>query len=253
MSDLAAVVLGAGLGSRLLPLTERRPKALCPVDNVPLVDIAIGKLQIVAAAVAVNVHHHREQMESHLSGRVHLSFEAPEALGTAGALGALREWIAGRPVVVANADSWHRESPRALVDGWDGERLRLLVTDDPARGDFGRFRFAGTSLMPWSAVGALEPVPTGLYEVLWRQAWDAGRIDLVELAGPFFSCDTPADYLAANMEASGGRSVIGPGAVVEGEVVRSVVWPAAVVRRGERLVDSIRADDRMTVQVEVSR
>jgi hypothetical protein len=43
--------------------------------------------------------------------------------------------------------------------------------------------------------------------------------------------------------------VVGPGARVDGEVVRSVVWPGASVERGERLVDAIRLDDGSTVLV----
>ena len=54
-------------------------------------------------------------------------------------------------------------------------------------------------------------------------------------------CGTPADYLRANMLASGGAAVVEPGAVVEGEVVRSVVWAGERVGPGERLVDAVRA------------
>ena len=66
---------------------------------------------------------------------------------------------------------------------------------------------------------------------------------------PVVDCGTPARYLRANLLWSGGESVIGDGAVVEGEVVRSVVWDGARVAAGERLVDAIRASDQMTVQV----
>lgn len=248
--QIAGVVLAAGFGTRLRPLTELRPKALCPVDNVPLVDLALERLARVTSDVAVNVHHHREQLESHLAGRVHLSVEAQEPLGAAGALGALRDWLGGRPVIVTNVDSWHRGELSTLVESWDGERLRMLVTHDPGRGDFGPWRFAGTSLMPWEVVAGLQPVRSGLFETCWGPAWEQGRLELVPLDGPFFACDTPAEYLAANLEASGGRSVIGPGAVVEGEVVRSVVWPRSVVGRGERLVEAIRAGRDVTVQVQ---
>ena len=56
-------------------------------------------------------------------------------------------------------------------------------------------------------------------------------------------------FLAANLAASGGESVVGDGARVEGSLTRSVVWPGAEVRRGEVLVDAIRADARTTVLV----
>ncbi|HEX2047632.1 MAG TPA: NTP transferase domain-containing protein [Acidimicrobiales bacterium] len=244
----AAVVLAAGAGTRLRPLTDIRPKALCPVDNVPLLELALDRVRPVTGSIAVNVHHGRDQMEAHLAGRaVHVSVEEPEALGTAGALGRLREWIAGRPTLVVNADAWHRFELSVLLDGWDGERTRLLVVEDRARGDFGTWRYCGAALMPWPEVDPLPATPTGLYEVSWGRAWAEGRLELVPQVGPFFDCGTPADYLAANLTASGGRSVVGPGARVEGELVRSVVWPDGVVHRGERLVECIRVGESLTV------
>ena len=199
------MVLAAGAGTRLRPLTDLRPKALCPVADVPLVDWAIERLRPVTAAIAVNVHHHRDQLEDHLAGRdVHVSVEAEQALGTAGALGFLRPWIAGRPVVVTNADAWLRVDLRPFVAGWDGQRVRLLVVRDPERGDFGNLRYAGVALLPWSVVRGLEPVPSGLYEVCWRPAWERGALDFVVHEGEFVDCGTPADYLTANLLASGG-------------------------------------------------
>lgn len=246
-AELAAVVLAAGAGTRLRPLTDLRPKALCPVANVPLVDLALDRARAVTADVAVNVHHGRALLEAHLSGRVHLSIEEPEALGTAGALGRLREWIGGRPTLVVNADAWHRTDLSALVRGWDGERPRLLVVDEPARGDFGPWRYCGAALMPWAEVRGLAATPSGLYEACWARRWAAGGLELVPAPGPYFDCGTAPDYLDANMAASGGRSVVGPGAVVEGQLVRSVVWSGAVVRAGERLVECIRAGEHLTV------
>jgi MurNAc alpha-1-phosphate uridylyltransferase len=246
-TGLAAVVLAAGAGTRLRPLTDVRPKALCPVDNVALVDWALERVQPFTDRVAVNVHHGRAAMEAHLGGRVHLSIEEPEALGTAGALGALRDWIGGRPTLAVNADAWHRFDLAGLVEGWDGERPRLLVVEDPARGDFGPWRFCGASLLPWSEVRGLPAEPLGLYEASWGRHWAEGRLDLVPWSGAYFDCGTPPSYLAANLAASGGLSVVGPGAKVEGELVRSVVWPGGVVRRGERLVDAIRVGADLTV------
>jgi mannose-1-phosphate guanylyltransferase/MurNAc alpha-1-phosphate uridylyltransferase len=245
--DLVAVVLAAGAGRRLRPLTEVRPKALCPVNNVALVDIALDRALTVTTQVAVNLHHGRDAMEEHLAGRVHLSFEEPEALGTAGALGHLRSWIAGRPVLVLNSDVWHRYPPSALVEGWDGEHVRLLMVEGGDGRGFGSLRYAGAALMPWSAVAGLEPEPSGLYEVSWRSLNDAGELDLVTASPPFFDCGTPGEYLAANMAASGGSSVIGPGAIVLGEVVRSVVWPGGTVKADECLVDSVRVGGDLTV------
>ena len=250
MADsLAGVVLAAGAGTRLLPLTRLRPKALCPVANVALVDLALARARRATADVAVNVHHGRAMLEEHLGGRVHLSVEKDRALGTAGALGHLRDWIAGRPVLVVNSDAWLQADVAPFVGGWDGARTRLLVVNDPPRGDFGPWRHAGVALMPWSEVEGLPDEPAGLYEARWRPAHEEDRLDLVTHEGPFFDCGTARDYLAANLAASGGASVIGPGALVEGEVVRTVVWPGAVVTRREHLVDAVRAHEFLTVLV----
>lgn len=233
------------------PLTFVRPKALCPVANVPLVDVAISRVEEATSSIAVNVHHHGPALESHLAGRVHVSLEEERALGTAGALGFLHAWIDGRPVLLTNADAWLDAADLAgFVAGWDGERIRLLVVEDTTRPDFaGGYRYAGVCLMPWADVAPLSAEPSGLYEVSWRAALEAGRVDFAVHDGAFFDCGTAGDYLGANLAASGGESVIGAGALVEGEVVESVVWPGATVRPGERLVRAIRAEEKLTVLV----
>ncbi len=244
----AAIILAAGLGTRLRPLTDLLPKALCPVNNRPLLDWALEAVAPHSTDIAVNVHAGRDAMLAHLDGRgVRVSVEDARPLGTAGGVANLRDWVDGRAALVANADAWRTGTLRDLVDGWDGERIRLLCVRDPARGDFGELRYAGACLLPWWAVARLAPVPTGLYEVLWRDEERAGRLDLAVTEEVFVDCGTPADYLRANLTASGGLSVIGPGATVEGELVRSVVWAGSRVAAGERLVEAIRAGD-LTVQ-----
>jgi hypothetical protein len=248
MADsVAGVVLAAGRGERLRPLTLRRPKALCPVAGVPLVDHALARLDGAVDAVAVNVHHGRALMEEHLHGRVHLSIEeGATALGTAGGLGLLRPWIDGRATVVLNVDAWSPDGVGALLDGWDGERIRVLVVgDDQLRPG----SLVAGALLPWSDVAALEAVPSGLWEVCWREAAARDRIEAVRHDGPFGDCGSPAGYLAANLAATGGAPAISLGAVVEGEVVRSVVWPGGVVRRGEVLVDAVRYSESRTLLV----
>lgn len=116
MSDLVGVVLAAGAGTRLRPLTLVRPKALCPVGNVALLDHALARLRPHVTDVAVNANHHADQIAAHVGDRVHLSIEQPGALGTAGALGQLRDWIAGRDVLLVNADA-HLEGERSEPAG----------------------------------------------------------------------------------------------------------------------------------------
>jgi NDP-sugar pyrophosphorylase family protein len=253
----AGVVLAAGAGTRLLPLTELRPKALCPVGGVALLDRALARLAPSTGEgrdhLAVNAHHHADQVAAHLAGRTHLSVETPEALGTAGALGALRDWIGGRDVLLTNADAYLPAGLRLdggdgpFTAGWDGERCRLAcLPAGTRRADFTLpdgtgVRYVGVCLLPWSAVQALEPTPSGLYEVLWRRAAERGLLDLQLVAGPCLDCGTVADYLHANLLASGGRSVVGDGAKVAGRLTRSVVWDGAHVGPDEHLVDVVRA------------
>lgn len=256
---LAGVVLAAGAGTRLRPLTLLRPKALCPVGGVPLVDLAlVGVATLVGEgsdAVAVNAHAFAEPVAEHVADRAHLSLEVGEARGTAGALGLLRDWIGGRPVVVTNADAYLPGGLSALADGWDGERCRLLCSRVAGAGDFPSLgpglRYVGACLLPWPAVRWLPTTPAGLYEVLWRDELARGRLDVVMLAdvdagGVAIDCGTPAGYLAANLHTSGGESVVDPAAIVAGSVVRCVVWDGAYVAPQEHLVEAIRAGSRAT-------
>jgi N-acetyl-alpha-D-muramate 1-phosphate uridylyltransferase len=244
MDGIVGVVLAAGRGTRLRPLTRLRPKALCPVGNVPLVDLALERVRPAVDAVAVNLHHGRRSLDLHLADDVHRSIEASQPLGTAGALGHLRPWIDGRGVLVVNADAWCPGSLAPFATGWDGERIRLLIPGgDELRPDS---PMAG-ALMPWSDVASLEAEPSGLYEASWRAAQETGRVEVVRHDGPFVDCGSPQDYLAANLLTSGGESVVEPGAVVEGKLDRCVVWSDARVYAGESLTCCVRARGGVTV------
>jgi NDP-sugar pyrophosphorylase family protein len=250
---LAGIVLAAGEGRRLRPLTRLRPKPLCPVGAGTPLDDALDRLAAAGLAgpaeVAVNAHHLAGQLVAAVGARAHLSIERPQALGTAGAIGALAPWIDGRAVVVSNADAYLAgDDPLGvLLDGWSGERPRLLTVRDPARGDFGDLRFAGISLLPAPTAARLRAVPSGLYEMVWRAAYAAGELELVTYGGTFTDCGTPAEYLGANLHRSGGASVVGAGAVVAGRLTRSIVWPGGQVGPDEHLVDAIRTDTGITV------
>jgi UTP-glucose-1-phosphate uridylyltransferase len=237
---LVGVVLAAGAGTRLRPLTLERPKAMCPVGNIPLVDHAIARVEPLVSAVAVNVHGSQPMLRDHVTGRVHVSIEQDERLGTGGALGRLRPWIDGRHVLVHNADSFVDDDLGALIDGWDGVRPRLLVRTEDHDSDFGRHRFLGVSLVPAAIAAMLPDERCGLYDLVWQPAYAAGELELVEATGTAIDCGTPADYLRANLHASGGASVVADDAVVLGSITRCVVWPGARVEADEVLVDCIR-------------
>ena len=242
------MVLAAGAGTRLAPLTIERPKALCPVGDDALLDLALARLEPLVGALAVNVHHGRAAMERHLVAHegVHVSVEAERALGTAGAIGRLRPWIAGRSVAVVNADAWSPDPLEPLLAGWDGERVRLLLVGADELAPTVR---VAACVLPWAAAARLAAEPSGLYEVCWRPWADRGALDVVRHDATFVDCGTPADYLAANLLATGGRSAVGAGAVVAGTTRRSVVWPGATVAAAEVLEDAIRTTAGRTVLV----
>ncbi|MBV9290841.1 MAG: NTP transferase domain-containing protein [Frankiales bacterium] len=198
--SLAAVVLAAGRGERLRPLTDTTPKPLLTVGSGTLLDAALSRVaqavDLSPASVAVNAHWLSEQIVSHVAGKAVVSLEEPEALGTAGAIGRLRTWLAGRDVLIANGDVWY-DGPvdvGGFVSGWDGRRPRLLVVADAEHPDFdGGWRFAGLSLLPGAIAETLEPVPSGLYEVVWSKT----ELDLVPTTVTFVDCGTPEDLARA--------------------------------------------------------
>lgn len=134
---VAAVVLAAGAGTRLRPLTDLRPKPLCPVGSRPLLDWALGRLDGLVpgslatldpdgpAAVAVNVHHGAGAVVDHLQRRLVGLVDDRGVVEAMAVDGRGRRRVAGgggarppRPVVV----SW--EQPRALGTAGALARLR---------------------------------------------------------------------------------------------------------------------------------
>lgn len=250
--EIVGLVLAAGAGTRLRPLTDELPKAMCPVGNVALVDHALARVAPYAAALAVNVHGSQPSLRAHVEGLgslhdgtalaapVHVSLETDERLATAGAVGHLHDWIEGRHVLLHNADSFHDDDLDALLDGWTGEHPRLLVRTEAGAADFGNLRFLGVSLLPAHVAAQMPDRVAGLSTLVWGPAWEAGTLETVELRGTAIDCGTPSDYLRANLHVSGGASVVGDGAVVDGTIERCVIWPGARVERDEVLVESIR-------------
>ena len=205
--SLAALVLAAGRGERLRPLTDTTPKPLLMVGAKTLLDAALDRVAEVVpvspATVAVNAHWLADQVAAFVDGRVHVSVETPEALGTAGAVGALGAWLDDRDLLIANGDVWWNGDAHLtdFVGGWDRQRPRLLVVADAERPDFdGQWRFAGLSLLPAAIGRELKPVPGGLYELVWSRT----PVDLVPTDITFVDCGTPGDLERARRLAAAG-------------------------------------------------
>lgn len=170
-----------------------------------LLDHAFERLCAVTADVAVNAHHLAEQIATHVGDRAYVSMEE-ELLGTAGALGRLRTWLAGRDVAVTNADAWVWPNPfPAMTADWSGTTVRLSVVGDADRPDFaGRWRYSGCCLIPAVVVAELSDEPGGLFELCWRPRLGSPELELIEHPGAFFDCGTPAELAAARAAASAG-------------------------------------------------
>jgi len=272
MPQVCAVILAAGEGQRLRPLTELLPKALCPVGNVPLLDRALARVAALGLPTAVNAAYLADRIAAHVGDRAHLSIE-PAPLGTSGGVARLRSWIDGRAVLIGNADGYLADPQRspgkdvaALLEGWSGETVRLLTKPLPpgATGGFGGRRFAGFSLLPWRYVRDLPEGHGELVGTAWRPAEAAGELELIPYDGVYIDTGTPADYLRANLHAADGRalidptaeitgpvsdSVIGPRARVHGSATRVVLWAGAGIPAGEQLSDAIRAPGGLTVHI----
>lgn len=197
---LAALVLAAGRGERLRPITDVTPKPLLEIGGTTLLDAALARVETVVpltpADVAVNAHWLADQIVAAVGGRAHVSVEHPVALGTAGAVGAVREWLAGRDVLIVNSDAWFAGSVdvRRFVAEWDRARPRLLVVADEQRPDFEqRWRFCGISLLPGAIAADLDPVPSGLYEAVWRDS----PVELVPTDVEAIDCGTLEDLALA--------------------------------------------------------
>ena len=130
------MVLAAGLGTRMRPLTDAMPKALVPVAGRALIDRVLDEL--VAAGVeraVVNVHYLAAQMEDHLAARrdleVLISDEREALLDSGGGIQKARRLLGEAPFFVANIDSLWIDAGDAPLEtlkrAWDPEAMDLLL------------------------------------------------------------------------------------------------------------------------------
>lgn len=278
-----ALVLAAGLGTRLQPLTLVRAKPAVPVGGRPIVVRIIEQLARAGVSdVVVNLHHRPETLTRAIghggaSGvRVRYSWE-PVVLGSAGGPRQALPLLGPRFFIV-NGDTLTELAPDALailarVHERSGAGVTLAVTPhpDPARyggivadrdgrvcafraaGGLSPLHFVGVQLAEASVFASLpagEPATTigGVYDqlLLNRDGRPTGKIGAHLVEGRFLDVGTPADYLAASLAlAPEDRVMPGSGSVIDpsASVVRSVVWDRVTIGPGSRLQECIVADD----------
>ena len=131
-----AMVLAAGLGTRMRPLTDHMPKALIEVAGKPLIDHVLDRLREAGVERAVvNVHHFPDQMEAHLAERrdltILISDERARLLDSGGGIQHARPLLGDDPVWVANIDSLWLESATPALESvkraWRPEVMDLLL------------------------------------------------------------------------------------------------------------------------------
>ena len=226
-----AMVLAAGLGRRMRPLTERTPKPLIAVAGRTMLDRALDSLvDAGVTAVVVNVHWLAEQVEAHLAARARpgIALSREEVLlETGGGVAAALERFDGRPFFVVNADvvwsdgtvpalvrlgeAWREEDmdalllvvPVARASGYDGSGDFLM----DASGRLARRARDGTAPFVFSGVQIVHPrlfddAPRGAYSMnaLWDRAAAAGRLSGLAHDGGWYHVGTPAALSRAERE-----------------------------------------------------
>ncbi len=139
---LKALVLCAGHGTRLKPLTEVLPKPLATILDVPLVDLAINRcVEAGVTDVAINTHHLANKMGDHVQARhhqlgvssLHVSHETPHILGTGGALSQVADWWGDSLLLVYNGDILSNISFEQLISAHRKSKgiVTMAVTRTP--------------------------------------------------------------------------------------------------------------------------
>lgn len=223
-----AVVLAAGMGERLRPLTERVPKPLLPVWGVPVIERTLRALEAAGVRrIAVNLHWQAEALQAYLTrwsgpAVITLSHET-EILGTGGALRPLRDWFGSTPFWLVNGDIvWHadlaplvtalnmrgrvaaawlmpRRGPQTVACTPEGD---IATYRSPTPGAPGTATFCGIQLVSPEIVNFFPEQRSFSIVIAYERAQAAGRpVAGVRLRGSYW-CDigTPEGYLRAHAD-----------------------------------------------------
>ncbi|MBX3593885.1 nucleotidyltransferase family protein [Sphingomonas sp.] len=220
-----AMVMAAGLGKRMRPLTATRPKPLVEVAGKPLIDHVFDRLRSAGVQRAiVNVHYLADALEAHVTHRVKdvevvVSDERRQLMETGGGLVQAREMIGDEPFLCVNSDNLWVDGPidaiRQLAAAWDDERMDALLLLVPlarahchrGQGDFhldafgrivGRRKPGRLAPFVFTGVQILSPRvirdwPEGPFStnLFWQRAIDAGRAWGLVHQGLWFDVGTP--------------------------------------------------------------
>lgn len=227
-----AMVLAAGLGTRLRPITDTMPKPLVPIAGKPMIDYGLDALAEAGVKRAVvNVHHFADQMTAHLAGRtvpeIVLSDETDRLMNSGGGLAKGLKLLGREPVLVMNADLfWIGEKPgqktnlQRLAESFDPETMDILMlcvkledtTGHNGKKDFsldteGRLtRYREGSGTPVVYAGALALMPALLDDapddafnlnIYFDRAIEADRLRGIMLEGHWITVGTPEAIGAA--------------------------------------------------------
>lgn len=218
-----AMVLAAGLGKRMRPITSTVPKPLVEVGGKALIDYGLDALARAGVRRAVvNVHYLADLMEAHLRRRrdleIVVSDERDELLESGGGIVRALPLLGPEPFLVVNADTFwidgFRDNLELMAELWDAARMDVLLliadmrqaTGYDGRGDFsmdveGRLaRVAERDMSPFIYAGAAILKPelfAGMAEEkfslnrIFDMAMERGRLHGVRLDGLWFTVGTP--------------------------------------------------------------
>ncbi|NDH62407.1 MAG: nucleotidyltransferase family protein [Alphaproteobacteria bacterium] len=216
-----AMILAAGRGERMRPLTDVTPKPLIPVAGRSMLERSIDRLQRHGVQnIVVNVHHLGSQIADRLQGRARIIRE-DHLLETGGSVRNALPLLGNGPFFVLNGDGLWRDGPVSMLGRlqamWDSRRMdallllhplaRVIGREDKDRGDYylepdGHARHRGTAeTAPYlfASISVCEPrlfygTAEGPFSLLklWNRAEAAGRLYGLVHDGDWFHVGTPA-------------------------------------------------------------
>jgi MurNAc alpha-1-phosphate uridylyltransferase len=220
------MVLAAGRGERMRPLTEKLPKPLLEVGGHRLIEYHLASLvDLGVRDVVVNLSWHGERIrdalgDGHSRGvSIRYSEEGPEPLGTGGGLFAALPLLGEEPFLVVNGDVW-TDFPLRTLKAPPDSLAHLVLVENPEHhpgGDFGLeaggHATAGPDKLTFSGVSMLDPrlfdgCSPGIFALkpLLDAALESGKLTGQRYGGGWHDVGTPARLAALDAELRLGKA-----------------------------------------------